>query len=214
MPSWMLEGFDGILAVDIGGTNIRAGVVETNLKKSADLAKAKVWKSELWRHGDEKTKRDEAVDRLIDMLEDLIKAVLEKAKLSLAPVVGIGCPGLIREDGSIETGAQNLPGNWESSRFNLADCIRAEIAEIGKHETAVVIHNDAVVQGLSELPAMVELRAMGRADDRHRARQCALHEPDEEAKEGRTRRRKAAADGTVRAAVPGCARLFRKFTLR
>jgi predicted NBD/HSP70 family sugar kinase len=153
MPSWMLEGFDGILAVDIGGTNIRAGVVETNLKKSAELAKAKVWKSELWRHGDEKTKRDEAVERLIDMLKDLIKEC-SKAKLSLAPVVGIGCPGRIREDGSIETGAQNLPGNWESSRFNLSDCIRAEISEIGKHETAVVIHNDAVVQGLSELPAM------------------------------------------------------------
>ncbi len=124
MPSWMLEGFDGILAVDIGGTNIRAGVVETNLKKSAELAKAKVWKSELWRHGDEKTKRDEAVERLIDMLKDLIKEC-SKAKLSLAPVVGIGCPGRIREDGSIETGAQNLPGNWESSRFNLSDCIRA-----------------------------------------------------------------------------------------
>ena len=28
MPAWMLAGHDGILAVDIGGTNIRAGVVE------------------------------------------------------------------------------------------------------------------------------------------------------------------------------------------
>ena len=48
----------------------------------------------------------------------------EKQGVALAPVVGIGCPGLIREDGSIETGAQNLPGNWESSRFNLSNCIR------------------------------------------------------------------------------------------
>ncbi len=40
MPSWTLEGFDGILAVDIGGTNIRAGVVELNLKKSSKLEKA------------------------------------------------------------------------------------------------------------------------------------------------------------------------------
>ena len=31
MPSWMIEGYGGILAVDIGGTNIRAGVVESNL---------------------------------------------------------------------------------------------------------------------------------------------------------------------------------------
>lgn len=153
MPSWTLEGFDGILAVDIGGTNIRAGVVDLNLKKSSKLEKARVWKSELWRHGDEKTKRDEAVERLADMLRGLIKASA-KSKLNLAPLIGIGCPGIIRADGSIETGAQNLPGNWETKTFNLATALREAIPEIGKHETAVVIHNDAVVQGLSELPVM------------------------------------------------------------
>jgi predicted NBD/HSP70 family sugar kinase len=153
MPSWMLEGSDGLLAVDIGGTNIRAGIVETRLKKAKDLSKAEVLASDLWRHGDEKTKRDEAVDRLIDMLEEHI-ALAGKKEFKLAPVVGIGCPGLIRDDGSIETGAQNLPGNWESSRFNLATCIRERIPLIDGHETQVVIHNDAVVQGLSELPSM------------------------------------------------------------
>jgi predicted NBD/HSP70 family sugar kinase len=153
MPSWTLEGFDGILAVDIGGTNIRTGVVDLNLKKSSKLEKATVWKSELWRHGDEKTKRDEAVDRMTGMLGDLIKAA-SKGKINLAPVIGIGCPGLINADGSIETGAQNLPGNWESKSFNLPAAVREAIPEIGKHETAVVIHNDAVVQGLSELPRM------------------------------------------------------------
>jgi predicted NBD/HSP70 family sugar kinase len=160
MPSWMLGGFDGLLAVDIGGTNIRAGIVELRLKKAKDLSKARVFESELWRHGDEKTKRDEAVDRLIDMLKDLIGKG-EKAKIALAPVVGIGCPGVIREDGSIETGAQNLPGNWESSRFNLSNCIREAIPEIGGHETAVVIHNDAVVQGLSELPNVQDYERWG-----------------------------------------------------
>lgn len=160
MPSWTLEGFDGILAVDIGGTNIRAGIVELNLKKSTQLDKAKVWKSELWRHGDEKTKRDEAVDRLIDMLKDLIKAA-SKEKLHLAPVIGIGCPGLILEDGTIETGAQNLPGNWEAKSFNLPDYIRKGIPHIGDHDTAVVMHNDAVVQGLSELPTMRKFKRWG-----------------------------------------------------
>jgi predicted NBD/HSP70 family sugar kinase len=160
MPSWMLQGHDGILAVDIGGTNIRAGIVETKLKKAKDLSKASVFASDLWRHGDETTKRDEAVGRLIDMLKEHI-AIAEKEGLTLAPVVGIGCPGIIREDGSIETGAQNLPGNWESSRFNLAKCIREEIPLINGHETAVVIHNDAVVQGLSELPAMQDYERWG-----------------------------------------------------
>ena len=42
MPSWMLGGFDGMLAVDIGGTNIRAGIVEMQLKKAKDLSKARV----------------------------------------------------------------------------------------------------------------------------------------------------------------------------
>src|ERR1044072_3541908 len=36
-PTWIFEGHDSILAVDIGGTNIRCGVVETRRKKSADL---------------------------------------------------------------------------------------------------------------------------------------------------------------------------------
>jgi predicted NBD/HSP70 family sugar kinase len=153
IPSWMIEAHDGIVAVDIGGTNIRAGIVVSNLKKSPDLAKAQVWKSELWRHGDDDPKRDEAVDRLIDILKALI-ARAAKNNMQMAPVIGIGCPGVINEDGSIEAGAQNLPGNWESSRFNLANSIRREIPAIGKHETAVIIHNDAVVQGLSQLPFM------------------------------------------------------------
>src|SRR5262249_56054111 len=85
MPSWMIEGYGGILAVDIGGTNIRAGVVESNLAKAADASKARVWKSELWRHGDEKTKRDEAVDRLVEMLEDLT-ARADQAQLTLSPL--------------------------------------------------------------------------------------------------------------------------------
>jgi len=153
LPAWMLKGHDGILAVDIGGTNFRAGVVELNLKKSSELAKAKVIKSELWRHSEEETDREGATKRLIEMLEDLVEWG-RKNKMELAPVIGIGCPGIINEDGSIERGSQNLPGNWESSRFNLPQLIRERITRIGEGETMVVMHNDAVVQGLSELPYM------------------------------------------------------------
>jgi hypothetical protein len=160
LPSWMIEAHDGIVAVDIGGTNIRTGIVLSNLKKSAELAKAQVWKSELWRHTDDEPKRDETVERMVDMLKDLI-ARAAKDNLQMAPVIGIGCPGIIKDDGSIEAGAQNLPGNWESSRFNLASSIRREIPAIGKHETAVIIHNDAVVQGLSQLPFMTRHERWG-----------------------------------------------------
>src|ERR1700722_9938328 len=39
-PSWIFEGYDSILAVDIGGTNIRAGIVEPRQNKASDLSKA------------------------------------------------------------------------------------------------------------------------------------------------------------------------------
>jgi hypothetical protein len=72
----------------------------------------------------------------------------------LAPLVGIGCPGIINAGGSIERGAQDLPGNRESSKLNLPRAVQEAVPEIGEHETIVVMQNDAVVQGLSELPRM------------------------------------------------------------
>ena len=160
LPAWMLGGYDGILAVDVGGTNIRAEIVHLNQDKSDDLSEAAVFHSELWRHADEDMKRDDAVTRLVEMLNDLVKDA-KKNSIKLAPVVGIGCPGIINKDGSIERGAQNLPGNWESSRFNLPLCIREQVPKIGDHETIVVMHNDAVVQGLSQLPYMQDREHWG-----------------------------------------------------
>jgi predicted NBD/HSP70 family sugar kinase len=161
-PAWMFSGHDSLLAVDIGGTNIRAGIVRTNLKKAPDLSKAEVWKAELWRYRDEDPAptRDETVARLTDILTGLIKRA-EKEKLDPAPFIGIGCPGLINDDGSIERGGQNLPGNWESSRFNLPEEIRSAIPEVGGHETVVVMHNDAVLQGLSQTPDMQDVERWG-----------------------------------------------------
>ena len=48
-----------------------------------------------------------------------------------------------------------------SSRFNLSDCLRAAIPRIAGHETIVLLHNDAVVQGLSEVPYMQEFERWG-----------------------------------------------------
>src|SRR3954465_12459595 len=153
-PSWIFKGHDSILAVDIGGTNIRTGVVLPNVAKAHDLTKASVWKSEKWRHADEeKLNRDKAVDELLGMLKELMKRA-KKEGFDLAPFVGIGCPGKIEEDGTIAKGAQNLPGNWESSRFNLPARLAEAIPKIGGHDTVILMHNDAVVQGLSEVPFM------------------------------------------------------------
>src|SRR4051812_24294522 len=159
-PSWIFEGHDGILAVDIGGTNIRCGVVETRWKKAPDLSKAEVWKSELWRHADDEPTREAAVKRLVKMLKDLIESA-EAEGHKLAPFIGVACPGVINEDGSIEKGAQNLPGNWESSKFNLPASLVEAIPSIGEHDTAVLMHNDGVVQGLSEVPYMQDVARWG-----------------------------------------------------
>jgi predicted NBD/HSP70 family sugar kinase len=94
------------------------------------------------------------------MLQKLIKTA-EKEGLRLAPFIGIGCPGKIEPDGSIDRGAQNLPGNWTSDRFNLPGRLMKEIPRIGDHETAILMHNDAVVQGLSELPFMRDVERWG-----------------------------------------------------
>ncbi len=160
-PKWLFKAHDAILAVDIGGTNIRAGVIELNLKKAADLSKASVWKFELWRHGDEnKVDREGAVKTLAEMLESLIVKA-KKEGLGLAPFIGMGCPGIITKDGAIDRGAQNLPGNWESSRFHLPGAIFEIIPKIGDDETSIIMHNDAVVQGLSEVPYMKDVERWG-----------------------------------------------------
>jgi predicted NBD/HSP70 family sugar kinase len=161
LPAWMVEGYEAILAADIGGTNIRAGIVELNISKAKDLSKACVLDIQHWCHQDEDAiKRDNAVERLVEMLIRLVSEA-KKRSLRLAPLIGIGCPGVIRQDGSIERGAQNLPGNWESEKFNLPQVIREHIPRIGDHETIVVMHNDAVVQGLSEIPYMGDRKHWG-----------------------------------------------------
>jgi hypothetical protein len=158
-PRWMFDGHEAILAVDIGGSSIRAGVVNLQLKKALDLSRARVWKMDEWRHTGEskKPRREDAVERLVDMLEDMIRCA-QREGFTLAPFIGIGCPGIISADGAIERGAQNLPGNWHSKSFNLPRSLVEAIPKIGDFDTVAVMHNDAVVQGLSELPYMTDIR--------------------------------------------------------
>lgn len=153
VPSWIFAGHDAILAVDIGGTKIRCGIVHLRQDKAADLYKAEVVSSVIWRHADDEPKRTEALAGLVGMLEKLVKRA-RKRKLKLAPFVAIGCPGRVRFDGLIDRGAQNLPGDWQSAHFNVPMRIHEALPRIGGHDTVVLMHNDAVVQGLSESPRM------------------------------------------------------------
>jgi hypothetical protein len=98
------------------------------------------------------------------MLKDLI-AKADKEGFKLAPFIGITCPGVIKSDGSIEKGAQNLPGNWESSKFNLPASLAEAIPQIGEHDTALVMHNCGARTFRNPLYARRE--TLGRADDRY-----------------------------------------------
>jgi predicted NBD/HSP70 family sugar kinase len=90
------------------------------------------------------------------MLRDLV-GTAEAEKLKVAPFIGIACPGLIDEHGTIVRGGQNLPGNWEDSSFNLPAEIASRLPKIDGDTALVVMHNDAVVQGLSEVPRMIDV---------------------------------------------------------
>jgi len=89
-PSWIFSGHDRILAVDIGGTNIRAGLIELNLKKAKDLSAARVRTFDLWRHADDQPSRDKAVAKLAGMLRELIERA-EKDNLALVSRTLIPC---------------------------------------------------------------------------------------------------------------------------
>jgi predicted NBD/HSP70 family sugar kinase len=115
---------------------------------------------EVWRHADEKPTRDEAVDKLCRMLARLRRQADEQGH-DLAPYLGIACPGRIAPDGRIERGAQNLPGDWEADNFNLPTILHDGLLREAGWDALVVMHNDAVVQGLSQVPRMRDLERWG-----------------------------------------------------
>jgi predicted NBD/HSP70 family sugar kinase len=156
----MLAGHDAIAAVDIGGTNLRVGIVDLKMRKGGDVSKAAVWKMLHWRHRDDEPSREEAVQRLADMVAELGERAVD-AKLKLAPFLGIACPGLIDDDGTILSGGQNLPGNWQEKGFRLDAALADKLPRIDGHEPAMLIYNDAVVQGLSEVPHMQDVERWG-----------------------------------------------------
>ncbi len=149
-----------ILAADIGGSNVRAGIVEPRLGRAADLSRARVTASELWRHADDLPEREAVVERLAAMLRDLLRSARRRG-IRVAPFLAVGCPGRVMQHGHIAQGAQNLPGDWEDPEFNLPQRLAALVPEVGGHRVTVRQHNDAVVQGLSQTPFMQDVRHWG-----------------------------------------------------
>ena len=152
IPAERLRGCSQLLAVDIGGSSIRAGLVNFSAKRPHKLARAAVAAHAQWKYGDEERKpnRDEAIRKLAQIIDGLRK----KAGDDLAEVITVACPGRITPDGDLRDGAQNLPGNWEAEDFNLPATLAAAL----DGDFDIVLHNDAVVQGLSEADRMTDAR--------------------------------------------------------
>ena len=145
--SWILDGPDAIIAADIGGANLRVGIVELKIKKG-DITKAGIWKSSLWHHKEDgDPTRDDAVAHMAAMIEEPVRSHRKK-KLRLAPFVAVELsrPDYPRPRYHRE-GAQNLPGDWEEHDFSLSTSFARRLPLINGHEPLFVIHNDAVVQG-------------------------------------------------------------------
>ena len=65
---------------------------------------------------------------------------------------------MIAADGHIERGGTEPARQLgRAIWFNLPARIRELLPKIGKHATTVVMHNDAVVQGLSEIPFIQDI---------------------------------------------------------
>lgn len=160
IPPSRLHGKDGLLAIDIGGSKIRCGIVEFGARKSGLLADARVWRVEVWRHAKARATQKKMIKMMVEMICALSDEAA-KAKFRLSPLVRIGVPGEIDEEGYILSGAQNLPGDWEDERFNLPMELAAKLPKIGGEKASVSIHNDAVAQGLAELPFMRDIKRWG-----------------------------------------------------
>jgi len=158
-PPVVWRHYDAMLAIDIGGTNVRCGIVRVPGgkpgRKPGNPDDARVTDVRKWGHAADKemTHREHLVQGIADMLTRLIDKADRKG-LRLAPLVGVACPGHIHDDGSITGGAQNLPGDWEDENFHLPHKLMEVLPSINGIPPHVHLHNDAVVQGLSELPWM------------------------------------------------------------
>lgn len=159
MPSGVTRGSDAFLAVDIGGTHVRCGIIDHGLRRAADGSRACVLDRMQWRHKDDAPKRDELVQRIAGMLNGLA-AQARTLGVALAPAVGIACPGQVLPDGTLAQGTQNLPGDWDPP-FNLPDALGAQLDHIDGRAPIVLMHNDAVIQGLAERPKMKDVRRWG-----------------------------------------------------
>ncbi len=152
-PAYVLAQGNGFLAIDIGGTNLRWGIVRVN-GPTDDAGSYSVVCKDKWCHAEDNVSRDDVVERMALELRRAADAAGSRG-VTLAPFIGLSCPGLVSPDGRILRGVQNLPGDWSDDDFLFPDRIADQVGMIGGAVPTVLLHNDAVIQALSDAPLMV-----------------------------------------------------------
>lgn len=149
VPERFLAGADAVLAVDLGGASFRAGLVLPRLGVAPDLAAAGVWKSRSWRAGQPHPDGVTALRHLAVLMSDLA-AEAAAVGLALPPVTPLVLPGVVQSDGRISDAAATLPGEWQEEEFHLPSALSQAVTFADGTQPTVLLHNDAVAQGLSE----------------------------------------------------------------
>jgi hypothetical protein len=125
VPRWMLSGHQAILAVDIGGTTIRTGVVALEWRKHA-LTEVRMATTKT---GGTRTPDLGVMPPWTSSLPLRAQIKRSEKKQPARTFIGIGCPGLINE-AERSNAAARIFGQLGSSNFNLPRLIRDAIPEI------------------------------------------------------------------------------------
>ena len=162
-PRWMFEAHDAILAVDIGGTNIRAGVVELNLKKAPDLSEGR--RLEIRAVAARRRGERHARGRGRDAGRTCSKRLIARADKEGLQARAVHRHRLSRHHRARTARSSAARRTCRATGRAAASTCRRSLHEaiptIGEHDTVVLMHNDAVVQGLSEVPFMQDVEHWG-----------------------------------------------------
>ena len=161
LPRRVLEDCDAVLTADLGGTSFRAGVVLPRLGVAPDLAAAGVLAQQPLaprgrgeagpRYRDRAPRRPARRPRQRGRCGRLHARARRRGRRARR----------MDPDGHILRGAQGLPGDWQEEGFRAADALARLLPLEGGGHPLVVLHNDAVAQGLSEAPFLRDVVRWG-----------------------------------------------------
>jgi hypothetical protein len=161
LPHPLLETCDVVPVAELGPEGFRAGLVLPRLGVAPGMAAAGLWRWRAWRHAGERTDRAAAIGQLAGMLADLLGDAAA-AGLSAPPVVAVAVPGVPDAEGRLGPGAEGLPGgDWAAEEFRLPAALGRLLPPVAGTRPAVLLHNEAVVQGLSEAPFQRDVARWG-----------------------------------------------------